>query len=243
MGDARRGCSTRMSVLKGENVEKTNLIGQRFGKLVVIGKAPNKEYANGKKKSVWICQCDCGEVVVRENSYLKNRSRSCGCDSLHGKYKNIMDKRLYVRWQSMRRRCNKPQNIKYRHYGARGIRVCKEWDNLVDGYANFYYWSMNNGYKPDSKYGDCTLDRINVNGDYEPSNCRWISNAEQQLNKTNLVMLSYKGETHCMAEWGRILGLNPTLIRRRKLKGWSDEKILTTPPNSTRTKKGKAEKN
>lgn len=205
-------------------------IGDRFGKLTVI-----KEYGyaiyGAKRRKQWLCRCDCGNEVVRENSYLKSRCRSCGCDTVHGKYKNIMNKRLYEVWQSMRRRCNDNKYPKYQNYGGRGIKICEEWNDLSYGYGNFYNWSIENGYDFNAKKLECTLDRIDVNGDYCPENCRWISNIEQQHNKRNNVYITYKNETKCIAEWSKITGISETTIRNRVAKGWDSEKIFTTPVN------------
>ena len=88
--------------------------------------------------------------------------------------------RLYEVWGSMKKRCNNPNDKSYKNYGGRGIKVCKEWN---ENYLSFKKWAYKNGYDENAPHGECTIDRINVNGNYEPNNCRWISNAEQQKNK------------------------------------------------------------
>lgn len=126
--------------------------------------------------------------------------------------------RLYGIWTSMKKRCHKSYDPSYARYGARGIRVCDEW---FDDYIAFRDWALANGYKD-----GLTIDRIDVNGNYEPDNCRWATNREQCNNRRNNVRLEYNGETHTMAEWSRILNVPVATIKARKRKGWSTEEIL-----------------
>ena len=107
--------------------------------------------------------------------------------------------RLNHIWANMRTRCNCKTNKDYPDYGGRGIKVCKEWDEFI----NFHEWAMKNGYED-----NLSLDRIDVNGNYEPDNCRWITMAEQQSNRRNNVFVEYKGEKHTLTEWSRITGIS-----------------------------------
>lgn len=149
-----------------------DLSGQKFGKLEVIefcGK--NKEH-----QAMWICRCECGkETEVVGVNLTKGVTRSCGC--LRGRPKNsgMTHTRIYHIWYNMKRRCYNPKDRNYKNYGGRGIKVCDEW---LNDFQAFYDWAMSNGYSD-----DLTIDRINVNGNYEPTNCRWATIAEQQANR------------------------------------------------------------
>lgn len=132
--------------------------------------------------------------------------------------------RLYYIWSTMRQRCNNPNNHKYKNYGDRGIKICNEW-NLFE---NFMAWALSNGYSD-----ELTIERINVNGNYEPCNCKWVTNDEQQRNKRNNKYLILKGEKRTLSEWSRITGLNHTTILKRLKIGWSVEDALLIPKLQT----------
>ena len=159
-----------------------DLTGQRFGRLVVARRS-DRPYRGG---TIWECVCDCGSVVHVYANHLKSGvTQSCGC---LGRERRLASKqthkeagtRLYGVWACMKSRCYTHSNTSYERYGGRGIRVCDEWRN---SYTDFRDWAMQNGYDPHAKRGACTLDRIDVNGNYEPNNCRWVSNSVQQMNK------------------------------------------------------------
>jgi len=162
-----------------------DLTGRKFGKLKVL-------YQQGTDKrgeALWKCQCDCGNLHLVKGSLLRmGVSKSCGCDKarlckeanlIHGK-SNI---RLYHIWLHMKRRCYDIKAHNYKYYGARGITVCDEWKN---DFMAFYDWAIVNGYSD-----DLSIDRINVNGNYEPSNCRWITMTEQQSNRRNSIKTNF----------------------------------------------------
>lgn len=133
----------------------------------------------------------------------------------HGMYGT----RIYRIWSNMKTRCfNKNRDSFYR-YGGRGITVCDDWLT----FNNFYNWAIQNGYKD-----NLTLDRINVDGNYEPNNCRFITIQEQQKNRSNLHFLSYNGETMCLRDWARKMGLPRDIIARRLFDGWSVKRALLT---------------
>lgn len=158
-----------------------NLIGQRYGKLTVAERAG----VNKHNQSMWICVCDCGTITKPILiSDLRSKGRqSCGCTHkqkghiTHGMKRT----RLYNIWSSMKTRCNNPNSRKYKDYGGRGITICDEWMR----FEPFHDWAIASGYDPNAKFGECTLDRIDVNGNYEPSNCRWADMKTQQNNKRN----------------------------------------------------------
>ena len=207
-----------------------NLSGQRFGRLVVIRQAESKIYPNKRKVTNWICKCDCGNVITTRADSLRNgKTKSCGCIHHEVLLKNIKKhgmagSRIYITWQNMKDRCFNDKNINFRNYGGRGITVCSEWK---DSFEEFYKWALKNGYSD-----KLTIDRIDVNGNYEPNNCRWISYKEQSYNKRNSHFLTYKDVTKTIAEWADEFGMDyDTLHARIKYYGWSIEKALTTPVN------------
>lgn len=173
-----------------------DLTGKKFNRLEVIERAENIG-----KKVAWKCRCDCGNEIVATGSALKSgNTQSCGClhkenHSKHGMYKT----RIYKTWGNMNARCYCKNSLRFDSYGGRGITVCDEWKNSFEA---FYDWAMANGYAD-----DLTIDRIDVNGNYEPENCRWVSNLEQQNNRRNNVLIEYGCESHTIAEWERILGI------------------------------------
>lgn len=121
----------------------------------------------------------------------------------------------------MKNRCFNTKTERYKDYGARGITVCDEWKN---DFQTFYDWAMSNGY-----FDNLTIDRIDNDGNYEPSNCRWATIKEQNRNSRSCEMIEYKGEIHCLKEWSEILGLSYGALKDRKSYGWSIERMFETP--------------
>ena len=159
--------------------KKLNLIGNQFGKLTVI------KYAGTKNnRTAWLCKCECGNYTTVIGKNLKNgNTKSCGCLHVenarklftkHGKSHT----RVYHIYSNILKRCTNTSNKDYKYYGGRGIAVCDEWK---DNFQAFYDWSMSNGYKD-----NLTIDRINNDGNYEPSNCRWTTMKQQARNKRNI---------------------------------------------------------
>lgn len=128
--------------------------------------------------------------------------------------------KLYGVWNAMRGRCNSPGTKDYKRYGARGIRVCPEWDD----YGAFRAWALSHGFRK-----GLTLDREDSDGDYEPSNCRFIPKGEQQENIRRAIKLTLNGETKSLYRWARITGIAANLLRSRVREGWTDEQVLMTP--------------
>lgn len=157
-----------------------DLTNFKFGRLLVIDRAGTDN--NGHP--LWNCICECGnKAVVAGGSLRSGNSSSCGClqRELAAKRMTIHGQkgtRLFAIWTSMRQRCNDPNYKDYCRYGGRGILVCKEWQ----AFEPFYEWSLTNGYDPHAPRGFCTIDRINNDGDYEPSNCRWVTQTAQMRN-------------------------------------------------------------
>lgn len=202
---------------------RKDLTGQRFGRLTVIRATDQRGPDNG---TVYECLCDCGNTCFVWNNRLTrkghSRKRSCGClhDETHEQHGGT-GTILHHKWTGMRDRCNNPNSKQYSYYGGRGIRICDEWQN---SFAAFRDWALSAGYKD-----GLSLDRIDVNGNYCPDNCRWISMAEQQANKRSNVRIEYNGETHTIAEWAEITGIDYKTLHRRISAGWEPEKALTQP--------------
>ena len=199
-----------------------DLTGRRFGRLVVIGRAPNHICPGGSYAIAWNCVCDCGNhVVVLANSLRNGNNKSCGCYRKEYRIKhNMRNTRLYNIWANMRQRCNNTHNRQYADYGGRGITICDEWAE----FETFYEWAMASSYND-----SLSIDRIDNNGGYSPDNCRWASNATQSNNRRSCVNITYRGETKTLAQWAKALGMSDSALRTRLRKGWSLEKALTTP--------------
>lgn len=144
----------------------------------------------------------------------------------HGK----RESRLYAVWNNMKARCRNPKDREYHRYGGRGIKICDEW--LYDFQA-FYDWAMKNGYDATAPRGQCTIDRIDNDGDYCPDNCRWTTAREQANNTRRTRFIDFNGEIHSVSEWSRILGIKQSTLNMRINKyGWSEEKALRTEVKS-----------
>jgi len=196
------------------------LIGKTFGTLTVI-----KHSRVVKGHSRYICQCSCGNIKeVSGATLINNRIRSCGClpsnFQTHGLSKN--NKKLFSTWVRMKSRCLKKSNPDYFRYGGRGIKVCEEW---INGFPAFYEWAINNGYADNLE-----IDRIDNNGNYEPSNCKWSTKKEQANNRRNNRLVTINGETKTFSQWVDIYGINPNTASSRVYTfGWDYVKAIITP--------------
>ena len=185
------------------------------------------ERVNGR---LWKMKCSCGELFVAQPSDSKGVCRKCAMEKLsaertkHGeapKQGKQNASKLYSVWVNMRNRCFNSNNKSFVYYGGRGISVCDEWNEFL----NFEKWAIQNGFKE-----NLTLDRIDVNGNYEPENCRWISRKEQMRNTRSNHLLTYNGDTKTMAEWAEITGIPYSTLKQRINKyNYSVEKAFTKP--------------
>lgn len=213
--------------------ERENLIGQKFGRLTVISRAEDIINKSGKHIYMWNCICECGKnTVVNSSSLKRGHTKSCGClcgehhdDSSHKKGKI----RLYRIWQDMKQRCTNQNNKNYKNYGARGISVCDEWKN---SYTSFKEWAMNNGYAE-----NLSIDRIDVNGNYEPSNCKWSTQEDQANNMRTNRLISFNGETLTLSQWRKRLGFKRGVLEYRLKHGWDLEDAFYTPVKTTNNTK------
>lgn len=197
-----------------------DFIGQKFNRLTIIG----YDGITNDHKMLAKCKCDCGNIHIATLKDVKNgHIKSCGClqkEIARNRFliDNRTNERLYTIYVNMKARCYNVDSPNYKHYGGRGIIICKEW---LNDYTTFKTWSLNNGYND-----NLSIDRINVNGNYEPSNCRWTTQLVQGNNKRNTIRLTYNNQTHTITEWADILHINRSLIASRYYKNLPIEKIL-----------------
>ncbi len=193
-----------------------DITGMKFGRLTAVYHISRQGKAI-KPKSFWMCTCECGGTAVVDAYRLRHgETRSCGCIVREGVKPRKTDdqKRLRRIWIGMKQRCFNSSCKEYKYYGLRGVTITKEW---LEDFEVFYQWAIANGYR-----NDLTIDRISSNGNYEPSNCRWITIQDQQRNRRNNVRLTVNGVTHSVAEWARITGFCGSTIALRHKRGWSD---------------------
>ena len=200
-----------------------DLKGQKINKLLVL-----EFYENKNKRTYWKCLCDCGKICIVDAYKLRiGHTKSCGCLGKLNKEKLFMysikhnktNSRLYRIWQNMKRRCDTSTIDIYKYYGARGIKVYEEWKN---DFMSFYNWSMENGYRD-----DLTIDRIDVNGNYEPSNCRWVDKYTQANNTRRNHYITYKGQTLTINEWSRKTGVKRETIKWRLNNNFPINEVLS----------------
>lgn len=204
-----------------------DITGYRFGRLTVLERVGTQ-----CGHITWLCECDCGKKVTVIGNNLKcKKTKSCGClkdeksterisklTLSHGK----TNTRLYHIWHGMKARCFNSNDPDFKNYGKRGIGVCNEWK---EDFPTFYDWAMSNGYAD-----NLTIDRIDVNGNYEPSNCRWATINKQQNNRRNNKIYNFNGQKHTLNEWAEISGIKYTTLRARLAQNkMTIEKALTMP--------------
>lgn len=223
----------RIKMIKEEYSKK--YIGKKYGMLTIMSYSHRKSYhyfrKNGKERIDYLyfykCKCDCGkEKTISINSILTGHTKSCGCLHIencinkfkkHGKYRS----KIYYIWRGIRNRCNFKKDKSYKYYGGMGIKVCDEWEN---DFMAFYNWAMLNGYKD-----GLTIDRIDVNGNYCPENCRWVDRKTQARNTRRNRFIEYNGEKYCLNDWARIVNKTSNCISYRLKKGWSIKDALYIP--------------
>lgn len=199
-----------------------DLTNKRFARLKVLDRAENLN-----NQTRWNCICDCGKnVVVHSQALRKGLTKSCGClskdnttsrNTSHGLSKH----RLYSIYKNMKQRCYNEKRPDYKRYGGKGVRICEEW---LNDFQTFYDWAYSNGYKD-----NLSIDRIDVNGNYHPSNCRWANDETQARNRTNNSIATINGKRKTVTEWANKLNVHHGNVRSRINRGWSPEEALTTP--------------
>lgn len=207
-----------------------DLTNKIFGRLKVIkfDHSTPRYYPNGSisgHRHYWLCKCICGNYKVVEHYALtKGTTKSCGClkkeqAKTNFSKHNLTNHRLYNIYAHIKQRCYKKECKAYKDYGARGIKMCQEWEN---DFLNFYNWALNNGYKE-----NLTIDRIDNNGNYEPKNCRWVTLKKQQNNKRNNFLITIYNRTQTLSEWCEEKELDYKKIQSRLSRGWLLEDAMT----------------
>ena len=192
-----------------------DITGLRFGRIVALE-------VSGKSKGgsiLWKCLCDCGGVKnIRAGTLRSGNTKSCGClvrEALHKTHGMASCKkgrpRLYSIWANMKQRCYNPKGSGYSYYGARGIIVCDEWKN---DFKAFYDWAVGNGYSE-----DLTIERINNDGNYEPSNCQWATRKEQSRNTRQNVYVIHDEKRLCLKDVANLTGIDRRIISYRLNRG------------------------
>lgn len=201
-----------------------DMSGKTYGRLFVFSYNGTKN-----RKSQWLCRCICGNEVVVDGYRLRTgKTKSCGCLSkecskIRATKHGLSGSKLYFLHNSMIQRCYNKNSTEYKNYGGRGIRVCDEWKGRV-GFLNFYEWAIFNGYSE-----KLTLDRIDVNGNYEPNNCRWATQKEQMNNTRFNFLVEFNGEIHTLKEWSEKVEIPYKTLHKRLKSGWEVNRAFCTP--------------
>lgn len=189
-----------------------DLTGKRFGRLTVLGLDVNQD----TRKTFWECQCDCGKIITTRSDRLQSgRVKSCGCYKKEQDARNVSKNhkhkmsgtRIYHEWQGMKARCYNENDSRYSDWGGRGIKVCDQWKN---DFSSFYDWSIKNGYQENK-----TIDRINNDGNYEPSNCRWATMKEQSNNRRSNINITIGNTTKTLTQWCEVFDIDYKKVNRR----------------------------
>lgn len=207
-----------------------NMIGKQFGLLTVVERIPRKPEQKGSSKFLCICECgnskDAGSYSLR-----KNLTTHCGCQTIKNISKSLTKHGMkrtpeYRSWSHMIDRCENPNNVGWHLYGGRGIKVCDRWRQ------DFRHFFEDMDKRPSLKH---SLDRKNNNGNYEPSNCRWATQKEQNSNTRINQTITYKGKTKILSEWAKELGIARLTLRYRLFEAnWTVEQAFTIPVSSTK---------
>lgn len=216
--------------------KRIDLTGQRFGMLTARACVGHRDH-----KALWQCKCDCGNMTyVVANALRAGNTRSCGClaknngagNRTHGKSRT----KLYHIFHAMHQRCYNPKFKFYDYYGGRGIKICQEWHDL----DTFWDWAMSHGYEE-----GLSIERKDVDGDYSPENCCWVTMDRQHRNCRNTLFVEFRGERVPMAQLAREYGIHYDTLKYRIKTGWTMEEALTRPvkkkaaPRCARPRDGK----
>ncbi len=188
----------------------------KFSKWSTTGKEKEKKNGAGKIFLYLQCECECGRIrFVNKYDLISGKSKSCGCLTRNKKH-GASETKVYSVWEGMKKRCLNKNDKRFKDYGGRGIGICKEW-------LSFENFSKDIGPRPDGYQ----IDRIDNDGDYNPSNCRWATRQENSSNKRNSQIIEFNGRKETLSEWSRLVGVRHSTLEWR-IKKWGIKKALTT---------------
>lgn len=202
-----------------------DITGNKYNSLTAV-RFHHKAQKEQDKPHYWVFRCDCGnEIVARKNAVTSGNTKRCKeCSYALAKLRTthgFAGSRLYREWAGIIQRCENPKSTSWMRYGAVGVTVCDEWHS----FAPFMRWALQNGYSENLQ-----IDRIDINGNYEPSNCRWVSMREQANNKKTTVFVQYNGEQIPLSFLAQRIGMKYHTLHTRLFKlGWSVERATSTP--------------
>ena len=212
-----------------------DLTGNVFGRLTVVERMPTVHTVKGQRTR-WLCKCSCGKAKIVDAYALRSgHTQSCGClhsevaatiTGTRSKTHGETNTRLFRLWVSIKGRCYNRNSPSYNHYGGRGVGMCDEWKN---SFLKFKEWAVYSGYDEKAPFGICTIERIDVNGNYCPENCKWATMKEQDNNKRNSLFLTFNGKTQTAAMWADEIGINRGTFYSRLKSGWSVEDAIMRP--------------
>ena len=201
-------------------------IGQRYERLVIIAEAPPYvQPSTGVRQRQWTCRCDCGtEKVVGQRAMRTGMVKSCGCLNeelkkqriTHGHARKGAHSGAYKAWRGIFQRCENPNTDQWANYGGRGITVCESWRDFANFLADM-------GERPRGK----SIERLDVDGNYEPSNCVWATAIEQARNQRRTIWVHYRGKERCLKEACELSGVNYMTAIDRLQRGWPAERALS----------------
>ena len=206
-----------------------DLTGIRYGNLIVLEKAESSKTGCAR----WRCRCElCGSETVVFASHLKSgRTKMCSkCEKKRRVTHGLSHDPIYTVWKAMLRRCETPESEHYRDYGGRGITVCEDWHDL----RIFAEWAYSSGFDPTAEIGECTIERMDVNGNYRPDNCFWANMKAQGRNRRNNHLLQTTDGSKTITELSESAGILVTTVSGRLSRGWSVEAALNTPVDRRR---------
>lgn len=212
-----------------------DLTGERFGRLIVVGRAGSHRSPSGAVRATWLCRCECGNMTTVTTDALRKTTKSCGCygneirtafsqaggHRVHGG----CGTRLYTIWKNMKSRCSNPKNQDYHNYGGRGITICTEW---LSDFATFREWALSNGYRE-----DLSIDRIDSNGNYCPDNCRWETALTQGQNRRTTSHIVYNENEYTCVGFAKLLNVSHASVSRWLKAGMKPEEIVDYVKNKS----------